>query len=90
MLYDSYRVILENLVLDQLIIIFFAILIICQLDIVLMLKGEILSRSPMGVKGLKLLQPASNLHYCFNPLPLRVTSIQLLPTTSPLNHTLRS
>ena len=49
--------ILENLVLDQLIIIiiFFAILIICQLDIVLMLKGEILSWSPMGVKGLKLL-----------------------------------
>ena len=56
MLYDSYHVILENLVLDQLIIkIFFAILIICQLDIVLMLKGEILSWSLMGVKGLKLL-----------------------------------
>ena len=55
MLYDSYCVILENLVLDQLIIIFFAILIICQLDIVLMLKGEILSWSLMGVKGLKLL-----------------------------------
>ena len=54
MLYKSYHVILENLVLDQLII-FFAILIICQLDIVLMLKGEVLSWSPMGVKGLKLL-----------------------------------
>ena len=55
MLDNSDRVILENLVLDQLIIIFFAILIICQLDIVLMLKGEILSWSLMGVKGLKLL-----------------------------------
>ena len=53
--YNSYHVILENLVLDQLIIIFFAILIICQLDIVLMLKGEILSWSLMGVKELKLL-----------------------------------
>ena len=53
--YSSCDVSLENLVLDQLIIpiiyIFF-FLITCLLDIVLILLGEILSRSPMGVKGL--------------------------------------
>ena len=53
--YSSCDVSLENLVLDQLIIpiiyIFF-ILIICLLDIVLILLGEILARSLMGVKGL--------------------------------------
>ena len=53
--YSSCDVSLENLVLDQLIIpvidIFF-ILITCLLDIVLILLGEILSRSLMGVKGL--------------------------------------
>ena len=46
---------LENLVLDQLIIpllIFFYILITCLLDIELILEGEILSWSLMGVKGL--------------------------------------
>ena len=53
--YSSCDVSLENLVLDQLIIpiiyIFF-ILITCLLDIVLILLGEILARSLMGVKGL--------------------------------------
>ena len=53
--YSSCDVSLENLVLDQLIIpvidIFF-ILITCLLDIVLILLGEILSWSLMGIKGL--------------------------------------
>ena len=51
---------LENLVLDQLIIpklIFFSILITYLFDIVLILYGEILSWSLMGVKGLN---PKSN------------------------------
>ena len=45
--------------LDQLVIpilIFFFILITCLLDIVLILLGEILSWSLMGVKGLKNLE----------------------------------
>ena len=42
--YTSCDVSLENLVLDQ--------LITCLLDIVLILRGEILSWSLMGVKGL--------------------------------------
>ena len=53
--YSFCDVRLENLVLDQLIIpllIFFYILITCLLDIELILEGEILSWSLMGVKGL--------------------------------------
>ena len=53
--YNSYNVSSENLVLDQLIIpklIFFFILIPYLVDIVLILQGEILSWSLMGVKGL--------------------------------------
>ena len=53
--YNFCDVSLENLVLDQLIIpllIFFYILITCLLDIELILEGEILSWSLMGVKGL--------------------------------------
>ena len=53
--YNSYSFSSENLVLDQLIIpklIFFFILIIYLVDIVLILWGEILSWSLMGVKGL--------------------------------------
>ena len=52
--YSSYNVSSENVVLDQLILpklIFFFILITCLLDIVLILYGEILSWSLMGVKG---------------------------------------
>ena len=52
--YSSYGVSSENVVLDQLILpklIFFFILITCLLDIVLILYGEILSWSLMGVKG---------------------------------------
>ena len=52
--YSSYSVSSENVVLDQLILpklIFFSILITCLLDIVLILYGEILSWSLMGVKG---------------------------------------
>ena len=52
--YNSY-VSSENLVLDQLIIpklIFFLILITYLVDIVLILSGEILFWSLMGVKGL--------------------------------------
>ena len=51
-----YNVSLENLVLDQLIILklkFFFILITYLVDIVLILQGEILSWSLMGVEGLK-------------------------------------
>ena len=54
--YSSCDVDLENLVLDRLIItylIFCFILITCLLDIVLILFGEILSWSLMGVKGLR-------------------------------------
>ena len=54
--YNSYNVSSENLVLDQLIIpklIFFFILITYLVDIVLILYGEILSWSLMGVKGSK-------------------------------------
>ena len=50
---NSYNVSLENLVLDQPIIpklIFFPILITCLVDIVLILYGEILSWSLMGIK----------------------------------------
>ena len=53
--YNSCNVSSENLVLDQLIIpklIFFFILITYLVDIVLILWGEILSWSLMGVKGL--------------------------------------
>ena len=53
--YSFCDVSLENLVLDQLIIpllIFFYILVTCLLDIELILEGEILSWSLMGVKGL--------------------------------------
>ena len=53
--YSSCHVSLENLVLEQLIIpslVFCVILITCVLDIVLILKGEILSWSLTGVKGL--------------------------------------
>ena len=56
--YNSCGVSLENLVLHQLIIpqlIFFFFLITCLLDIVLILKGEILSWSLMGVKGLRII-----------------------------------
>ena len=52
--YNSYNVSSENLLLDQLIIpklIFFFILITYLVDIVLILWGEILSWSLMGVKG---------------------------------------
>ena len=52
--HNSYNVRPETVVVDQLIIpklIFFFILITCLLDIVLILKGEILSWSLMGVKG---------------------------------------
>ena len=52
--YNSYNVRSENLVLDQLIIpklTFFFILITYLVDIVLILKGEFLSPSLMGVKG---------------------------------------
>ena len=54
-LYNSSYVSSESLALDQLIIpklIFFCILITCPVDIVLILYGEILSWSLMGVKGL--------------------------------------
>ena len=53
--YNFYNVSSENLVLDQLIIpqlIFFFILITYLVDIVLVLQGEILSWSLVGVKGL--------------------------------------
>ena len=54
--YDSHYVSLESLVLDQLnnpLINIFFILITCLLDIVLTLYGEIISRSLIGVKGLR-------------------------------------
>ena len=54
--YNSYKVSSENLVLDQLGIpklIFFFILVSYLVDIVSILYGEILSWSPVGVKGLK-------------------------------------
>ena len=54
-MYNSYNVRSENLVLDQLTIpklTFFFILITYLVDIVLILKGAILSWSLMGVKGL--------------------------------------
>ena len=53
--YNSYNISSESLLLDQLIIpklIFFFILITYLVDIVLILSGEILSWSLMGVKGL--------------------------------------
>ena len=53
--YNSFKVSLENLVLDQLIIpklIFFFILITYLVDIVWILWEEVLSLSLMGVKGL--------------------------------------
>ena len=53
--YNSYAVSLENLVLDQLIILwftFFFILITCLLEIVAILWGEILFWSLLGVKGI--------------------------------------
>ena len=56
LLYNLFDVSLENLELDQPIIpklIFFYILITYLVDIVLILWGEILSWSLMGVKGLK-------------------------------------
>ena len=54
--YNPYNVSSENLVLDQLIIpklIFFFILITYLVDIALMLLGEILSWSLVGVRGLR-------------------------------------
>ena len=54
--YSSCDISLENYVLDQLItpwLIFFFILITCLFDIILLLWGEILSLSLMGVKGLR-------------------------------------
>ena len=54
--YNSYNGSSENLVLDQLIIpwlIFFFLLITCLLNIVLILRGEFMSWSLMGVKGLR-------------------------------------
>ena len=56
--YNFYDVSSENLVLDQLIIpklIFFFLPITYLVDIVLILLGEILFWSLMGVKGLNLL-----------------------------------
>ena len=53
--YNSFDVSSENLALDLLIIpklIYFFILTTCLLNIVLILLGEILSSSLMGVKGL--------------------------------------
>ena len=53
--YNSYNVGSENLALGQLIIfklIFFFILITYLVDIVLVLKGEIISWSLIGAKGL--------------------------------------
>ena len=55
--YNSYDISSENLVLNQLIIpklIFLFILITCLFDSVLIWYGEILSQSPVGVKGLIL------------------------------------
>ena len=55
--YNSCNVSSENLVLDQLIIpklIFFFILITYLVDVILILWGEILSCSLMGIKGLTL------------------------------------
>ena len=53
--YNFYNVGFENLVLDQLIIPKLIFLFItCLLDIVLILYGEILFWSLMGVKGLRL------------------------------------
>ena len=55
--YNSYDISSENLVLNQLIIpklIFLFILITCLFDSVLIWYGEILSQSPVGVKGLTL------------------------------------
>ena len=52
--YNSFNASSENLVLDQVIVpklIFFFILIAYLVDIVLILWGEIISRSLMGVKG---------------------------------------
>ena len=57
--YNSHTVSSENLVLDQLIIpilIFFFIFITCLVDIVLILLGEILSWSLMGVRGLTVIK----------------------------------
>ena len=56
-MYDHLHTGSENLVLDQLIIfklIFFFILITFLVDSVLILKGEILSWSLMGLKGLRV------------------------------------
>ena len=55
--YNSYHLCSENLVLDQLIIpllLFFCSLVMCLLDVVLLLYGEILSWSLIEVKGLKV------------------------------------
>ena len=52
--YNSFNASSENLVLDQVIVpklIFFFILIAYLVDIVLILWGEIISRSLVGVKG---------------------------------------
>ena len=67
--HHSHHVCLENLVLDQLIIpslIFFFILITCLFDIVLMLWGEVLSWSLMGVKGLSPIQMVMIIDDSFN------------------------
>ena len=73
--YSSCDVSLENLVLAQLIIpqlIFFFILVTCLLDFALILSGEILSWSLMGVKGLT---PKSDLHLIS---PYNITPNQIL------------
>ena len=57
--YNSYNISLENLVLDQLIIPWLIFLLITTvLDFVLMLLGEILSWSLMGVKEDEALPPS--------------------------------
>ena len=67
--YGSGDVSFENLALDQLIpeLIFFFILITCLFDSVLILSGEFLSWSLMGVKGLthnflRLTSPSQSRH----------------------------
>ena len=55
--YNSYDVSLENLIQEQLIIplmIFFFILVTWLLDILLLLKGEMLSWVLLGVRGLRI------------------------------------
>ena len=63
LLYNSFDASSENLVLDQLISpnwFFWFILITCQLNIVVILWGEIISWSLVGVKGLTIDRSNSN------------------------------